>query len=127
MTEKSGPEQRLTEISGSENAQRSRRIRRAPMHGILVAIDAPQQSSDPWVVDAIDLSSNGMGLVMPPELLEGTEVLLSFHLDDNDFSRLPATVVHQMGVSGGVRFEPWPGEERLKLLEYLTGFYESLE
>ena len=97
------------------------------MHGLLVAIDAPQLSSDPWVVDAIDLNSTGMGLVLPPELLEGTEVLLSFRLADHDFSRLPATVLYQMGVSGGVRFDAWPDEERLKLLEWLAASYEAIE
>ncbi|MCP3958795.1 MAG: PilZ domain-containing protein [bacterium] len=126
MTETSGPEQRLTQVPGTENADQPRRMRRAPMHGVLVAIDAPELSSEPWVVDAIDLNSNGMGLVLPPELLEGTRVLLSFKLTDHDFSRLPATVLYQMGVSGGVRFDDWPLEDRVKLLEWLAGYYESI-
>ncbi len=78
------------------------------------------------VVDAIDLNANGLGLVLPPELLEGTRVLLSFRLDEHEFSRLPAMVRHKLGVSGGVRFEPWPERERLKLLEFLVRVYESI-
>ncbi len=121
-----GTEQRLTGVSGSEKSASPRRTRRAPIHGLLVAVDAPELSSEPWVVDGIDLNSKGMGLVLPPELLEGTRVLLSFMLDGRELSRLPATVQHKVGVSGGVSFDPWPDSERLKLLEYLTGVYETI-
>lgn len=127
MTTEEGPDQRLMHGDGSPRAKRLRQARRASVHGLLVAIDAPGLSSDPWVVDAIDISSKGLGLVLPPELLEGTEVLLSFKLGDHDLSRLPATVQYRAGVAGGVRFEPWPGEDRRKLLEYLVKIYESLE
>jgi PilZ domain len=102
------------------------RRRRLGIHGVLVAIDAPEVSSHPWVVDAIDISSSGMGLVLPPEIEEGRRVLLSFKLDDYlQFSRLPAAVRHQMTASGGVAFEGWPSAERLKLLEYLVTYYEG--
>lgn len=97
------------------------------MNGHFVAIDAPGISSDPWVVDSIDINSAGVGLVLPPELLEGTTVFLSFKLKEQEFSRLPATVRYQSGVSGGLRFETWPSEERLKLLEYLVLRYETLD
>ena len=121
----SGADHRSMETSGSDKEMAPRRTRRAPIHGLLVAIDAPELSSDPWVVDGIDLSSSGMGLVLPPELLEGTRVLLSFRLGEHELSRLPATVQHKQGVSGGVIFEAWPDSERLKLLEHLVAFYES--
>ncbi len=127
MSEGTGPDQRVTEVRGSETARRLRRSRRASVHGLLVAIDAPDLSSDPWVVDAIDINSNGLGLVLPPELLEGTRVLLSFALGEHEFSRLPATVRHRMGTSGGVRFGVWPDADRLKLLEHLVGIYETIE
>ncbi|MCP4202020.1 MAG: hypothetical protein GY769_08810 [bacterium] len=127
MTAENGADQRLTGVSGAEKPAPPRRTRRAAIHGLLVAIDVPELSSQPWVVDGIDLNSKGMGLVLPPELLAGTRVLLSFKLGEHELSRLPATVQHKVGVSGGVRFETWPDSERLKLLEFLAGVYERLE
>ncbi len=126
MTTENGAEQRLTGAGGSEKDAPPRRARRAPIHGLLVAVDAPELSSEHWVVDGIDINSLGMGLVLPPELLEGTRVLLSFRLGERELSRLPATVQYKVGVSGGVRFDPWPEVERLKLLEYLVSVYETL-
>lgn len=103
------------------------RRNRLAIHGVLIAIDAPDVSAHPWVVDAIDISSSGMGLVLPPEIEEGRRVLLSFELDDTTrFSRVPALVRHQMTQSGGVEFKQWPSAERLKLLEYLVRWYETL-
>lgn len=112
-------------LQGAEEISR-RRVRRYPIHGVLVAIDAPDVAPHPWVVDAIDINGNGLGLVLPPELEEGIEVRLSFQLTDGpDFSRMPATVLHRLGSSGGMRFANWPDRERLKLLEYLVALYES--
>ena len=127
MASENGVDQRVTGVGGAEEAASPRRARRASIHGLLVAIDVPELSSQPWVVDGIDLSSIGMGLVLPPELLEGTRVLLSFKLGDYELSRLPATVQHKVGVSGGVRFEAWPDRERRMLLEYLVSVYERLD
>lgn len=105
-----------------------RRMGRVPISNLLVAIDAPDISADPWVVDAFDINSQGLGLVLPPELPEGTHVLLSFKLSEaNEFSRVPATVLHQLGASGGVRFDSWSAEDRLMLLEFLVGVYETVE
>lgn len=107
-------------------SRRSRR--RLPIHGVLVAIDAPEVSAEHWVVDALDINADGLGLVLPPELPEGTLVELTFKLrDDAVFARMPAMVRHQMGSSGGVRFDEWPQLERLKLLEHLVDQYESEE
>ena len=125
--EDTGQHQRVTQVSGSETSQQQRRTRRASVHGVLVAVDAPDLSSEPWVVDAIDLSASGLGLVLPPELLEDTRVWLSFRLGEHDFSRLPAIVRHRFGVAGGVRFEAWPDADRLKLLEYLVQYYETID
>ncbi len=72
MTASNGADQRLTGVSGPEKEARPRRTRRAPIHGLLIAVDVPELSSEHWVVDGIDLNSRGMGLVLPPELLEGT-------------------------------------------------------
>ena len=108
-----------------EEAHAPRRQRRN-IHGVLVALDAPQLADHPWVVDAIDINANGMGLVLPPEMEEGTEVLLSFKLEETiEFSRLPAVVRHQISATGGVNFLPWPSAERLKLLEFLIAWYEN--
>ncbi len=120
-----GADQRLTGITGSEKGTEPRLSRRAPIHGLLIAIDVPELSSEHWVVDGIDINSRGMGLVLPPELLESTRVLLSFKLGDRDMSRLPATVQYKIGVSGGVRFDAWADAERMKLLEYLVSVYET--
>ena len=104
-----------------EHARRNRR----PIHGVLVAVDAPSLTDKPWVVDGIDISANGMGLVLPPEIAEGTEVFLSFKLEDSlEMSRMPAEVRYQMSATGGVAFRPWPSQERLRLLEYLVAWYE---
>lgn len=110
-----------------ENRTR-RQARRIPLNDLLVAIDAPGVSPQPWVVDAIDVNSQGMGLVLPPEIPAGTRVGLSFKLGDGfEVSRLPATVLHSRSDSvGAVGFEPWPPSERLKLLEYLVGRYEGV-
>ncbi len=126
MTAANGADQRVTGVRGAEKGAGPRRTRRAPFHE-LIAVDAPDLTSAHWVVDCIDLNSKGMGLVLPPELLEGTRVLLSFVLDGRELSRVPATVQHKIGVSGGVRFDPWPETERLKLIEYLVSFYETID
>ena len=103
-----------------------RRVRRLPIHGLLVAIDAPGVAEKPWVVDAIDINAHGMGLVLPNELPEGTAVYLSFSFKEGfEFSQMPAVVMHQMGSSGGVCYGTWPQEDRLKLLEFLVQLYET--
>jgi PilZ domain len=113
----------------AETAAHARRqVRRLPLGGLLVAIDAPEVSPQPWVVEAIDLNSRGMGLMLPPELPPGARVALTFKLGGGfEASRLPATVLHSRsdGV-GAVGFEPWPDAERLELLEYLVGRHEGV-
>jgi len=108
-------------------AIRPRRSRRHPIRGVLVAIEAASSRSDGhWVVDAIDVNADGLGLVLPPELRPGDHILLTFRLTEKcDFSRLPAVVLHHDGSSGGIRFGAWPLADRLHLLEYLVDSYES--
>jgi len=108
----------MNETSNEETMRSRRTRRRLPIHGVLVAIDAPHVADQHWVVDALDINADGLGLVLPPELPEGTAVELTFKLrEDSVFSRMPALVRHQMGSSGGVRFEHWPESERIKLLD----------
>jgi len=116
--------QNRTEGTGHEE----RRSRRLPIPGVLVAIDAPQVAPKPWAVDGLDVNADGLGLVLPAEIPEGIRVELSFKLADGaEFSRLPATVRHQWGSSGGVCFDAWSDGERLKLLEYLVRRFEQGE
>lgn len=120
-------ERRKPEGVGAGDMNTGRRARRHPIGDLLVAVDAPEVASKPWVVDAFDINSLGLGLVLPPELPEGTRVYLSFRLaEEVEFSRVPAVVLHQMGVSGGVCFESWSSKDRLRLLEYLAQVYENL-
>lgn len=113
------------DIGRKDGSQASRRTRRLPIHGVLVAIDAPSVAKHPWVVDAIDINANGIGLVLPPEVPEGAHVLLSFKLDDDrELAQVPGVVRHRAGASGGVRFGTWTQADRLTLLEFLVGAYE---
>ena len=108
-------------------AESDPRRNRKPIHGALVAVDAPSLADKPWVVDGIDINANGMGLVLPPEIKEGTEVFLSFKLEDQlELSRVPGVVRHQVSATGGVEFEAWQPNDRLKLLEYLVEWYERV-
>jgi len=103
-----------------------RRSRRHPVHGLLVAIDAPAISESHWAVDALDLNADGIGVILPPDLPPGSQVELSFKLAPAaEFSRVPGIVLHHDGQSAGVRFVGWPEGERLRLLEYLVRLYEA--
>lgn len=96
--------------------------------GVLVELEAPSEAAGRWSVDAVDLNADGMGLVLPNALAPGTEVLLSFRLDETcEFTRVPAIVLHQEQVAGtgGVHFGAWNAADRLRLLEWLVDFYEK--
>ena len=96
-----------------------RRSRRYPVD-IPVTLEAPSVSDTGWVVQAVDINVDGMGLKLPAEIGTGLLILLSCHLDrDASFTRLPGKVVRVVGGKGGVRFLAWSEEERLMLAEYL--------
>jgi len=101
----------------------TRRSRRIVLDAVPVTVEAPSYSAaaaEGWVVAGIDISVDGMGLSLPPEIPEGTFVLLSCHLDSEaTFTRLPAKVVHSKEHGSGVRFEAWHETERLMLMEFL--------
>ena len=102
-----------------------RRSRRRPVPGTLVEIELVGGEEKRWVVDAVDLSADGMGLVLPNELKTGNQVRMTFRLDDGtEISRVSATVQHREPGVGGVHFAEWPEDDRLALLEYLVHRYE---
>lgn len=109
-----------------EGDPNTRRSRRRPLPGVLVQIETREEVSRRWVVDAVDLSADGMGLVLPEELAAGTPVLLSLRLDgESALAAVPAIVQHREPGVGGMHFEPWDDDDRLVLLEYLVRRYES--
>jgi hypothetical protein len=121
------PEIRRVKLPVSPES-RARSTRRRPIHGVLVAIDAPDLSDEPWVVDAVDINAGGMGLVLPDVLDPGAVVELSFRLEEGvEFSRVPGVVLHREGISGGVGFREWGDSDRLRLLEYLVRVYEQAD
>ena len=109
-------------------ASTPRRSIRRSISGVLIKIEALDLSDKPWLVDAMDVNADGLGLVLPRALTPGTEVLLSFRLDESAvFERVPAVVLHRepQAGGGGVRFRTWSDIDRLRLLEYLVGAYEA--
>jgi hypothetical protein len=116
----------MTEARDVESDPEQRRSRRLPIPGVLVAIDAPEIAAKPWAVDGLDINAGGLGLVLPPELSEGSHVELTFKLEEGvELSRQPGVVRYQWGSTGGVCFEAWDADERLKLLEYLVRRFEA--
>lgn len=119
-------------LAGSER----RRSSRVPVPGMIVAAElaepvttapvdgarAPGPVSPTWAGSAIDISRDGLGLVLPAEVPVGTELLLTFKLDDDTtFARVPSAVVRtQPGLGlGAVRFEGWNHSELRALHSYL--------
>jgi hypothetical protein len=96
-----------------------RRFARKPVPEVFVAVElsdtAPAVVSDTpgalaWAGSAIDISPGGLGLTLPEDVPVGSEVLLTFWLDEATvFSRVPSVVVrkeHGFGL-GAVRFHDW--------------------
>lgn len=112
-----------------------RRFARRPVPEVFVAVemsDSPAPSvsarvSDTaggltWAGSAIDICPEGLGLTLPEDIPVGTEVLLTFWLDDATvFSRVPSVVVrkdHGFGL-GAVRFHGWSSHDRDALHAFL--------
>ena len=111
-------------MSSSTNRQSGaerRRSRRLEAYGTFVAIEAPKVSETfCWSGTLMDINGDGMALTMPPELVPGSEVLLTLGLAPKvHLDRVPAVVVRLEDGVGAVRFTQWPEEERLKLLGFL--------
>jgi hypothetical protein len=99
-----------------------RRSRRQPIPSVLVAVETPRNGADAYVAAAVDINADGIGLVLPPEIHAGDEVLLTFELDPElTFERLPSTVVRGASAgAGAIGFRRWPVDERLRLVGHLA-------
>ncbi len=96
-----------------------RRARRHPVPGLQITLEKPGVSGL-WVSDALDLSEGGLALALSADFPRGTEVLLSFELDETaTFLRLPALVVWQEADAGAVVFQDWPEAARRSLETHL--------
>jgi len=100
-----------------------RRFPRVPVPDLVVGLELPESvaSEEPagfaWVGSAIDLSLDGMSLALPDDVPLGSEVLLTFKLEDDGeetaFVRVPAIVVRRKPGfgQGAVLFLGWdPGD-----------------
>ncbi|HSL82987.1 MAG TPA: PilZ domain-containing protein [Thermoanaerobaculia bacterium] len=75
-----------------------------------------------WAGSAIDISPEGLALTLPEDIPVGSEVLLTFRLDDETaFARVPSVVIRkQPGFGlGAVRFRGWSRSDRHALGAYL--------
>lgn len=112
-----------------------RRFPRRPVPHVVVAVEVsgtqdptPSALSDTpagpaWAGSAIDISPEGLALSLPEELPIGSEVLLTFRLDDERvFARVPSVVVRkQTGYGlGAVRFRDWSSADRHALRGFLS-------
>ncbi len=119
-------------------AEDRRRSPRTPVPNLFVALEMSDASAVPvpprmsdrrrrpsWTSSAIDISTEGLALTLPDEVPVGSEVLLTFRLDEDlALVRVPSQVVRKqegLGV-GAVSFASWPDSDRLALLSYLNHF-----
>lgn len=113
-----------TSRDDSSPGRERRAYPRRPAPEVFVALES---SEDPgraeWAGSAIDISGGGLALTLPDEVPVGTELLLTFRLEDGTaFVRVPSTVVRKesgYGI-GAVRFHDWDDAKRLALLAYLA-------
>ena len=88
-----------------------------------MAIESPGLAPELcWTCSALDVSYDGMGLVLLPEVEPGDEVLVSFRLDGaGEVVRAPSIVLRQEGLLGlgGLRFTTWSDADRLTLASFL--------
>lgn len=107
---------------------------RKPVPEVVVAVELsdtfdtrPSALSDTpgglaWAGSAIDISREGLALTLPDDIPVGSEVLLTFRLDDDTaFARVPSVVVRKqtgLGV-GAVQFHDWTRSDAQTLGAYL--------
>ena len=131
------PEQTVTRAEARRNGDSSsdrRHCPRKPVPEVVVAVELSDTEGAPWPTvsdtagglawagSAIDISPEGLGLTLPDDIPVGSEVLLTFRLDDETaFARVPSVVIRkQPGFGlGAVRFRGLSRSDRLALGAYL--------
>ena len=107
----------------SPSIDRRRSWRRA-LTDTFVVVETPVLAPELcWACSALDISYDGMGLVLLSEVTPGEEVLVSFRLDDaRAVVRASSIVLRQEGVLGlgAIRFAMWADSDRLTLASYLV-------
>lgn len=131
------PEQIVTRARAGRNGDSSterRGCHRRPVPEVVVAVELSDTNggnlsavSDThgglaWAGSAIDISPEGLALTLPDDIPVGSEVLLTFRLDEETaFARVPSVVIrkqHGFGL-GAVRFQGWSRSDRQALGAYL--------
>lgn len=131
------PEQIVSRARARQNGDSSNERRhcpRKPVPDVMVAVEVSDtdgagmsavsdtQGGLAWAGSAIDISPEGLALTLPDDIPVGSEVLLTFRLDDETaFARVPSVVIRkQAGFGlGAVRFHGWSRSERQALGAYL--------
>lgn len=131
------PEQIVTRARTRQNGDSSserRHCPRKPVPEVVVAVElsdtdgarvpavSDTQGGLAWAGSAIDISPEGLALALPDDIPVGSEVLLTFRLDDETaFARVPSVVIRkQPGYGlGAVRFHGWSRTDRQALGAYL--------
>lgn len=113
-----------TPSAESMDADDRRAFPRRPVPEIFVAVETAQDPGHPeWAGSAIDISGGGLALMLPDQVPVGSELYLTFRLDDGTaFVRVPSTVVRRDPgyCMGAVEFHDWNDGERLALLASLA-------
>lgn len=127
--------QQRSDARGNGDSVDRRRFPRKPVPEVVVAVelsDTPRASLSPvsdsasglsWAGSAIDISPEGLALSLPDDIAVGSEVLVTFRLDDETaFARVPSVVVRkQSGYGlGAVRFRELSSSDRHSLRAFLT-------
>ncbi len=125
---------RIEPRRNGDSAADRRHAPRMPVPEVVVAVElsdtpgsgAPAVSDTPgglaWAGSAIDISREGLALTLPDDIPVGSEVLLTFRLNDETaFARVPSVVVRkQPGFGlGAVQFHDWKRTDQQSLGSYL--------
>lgn len=112
-----------------------RRSPRKPVPEVVVAVELSDTTSSglsavsdssfglSWAGSAIDISPEGLALSLPDDIPVGSQVLVTFRLDDETaFARVPSVVVRkQQGYGlGAVRFQDLSTSDRHALRSFLA-------
>lgn len=112
-----------------------RRAPRVPVPDLIVAVEPTEiegvvpeafdaaMDSPAWACAAIDISRDGLGMILPSEVPIGAELLLTFKLDEQTyFSRVSGIVVRkQSGFGlGAVCFHGWTDSDLRALEAFLA-------